>query len=228
MKNTINLNGIVIKHEKLVQLSLSTPNNVYIAEASSPYADYYGHSPRTATPNSIFLFTKKFHFLEQLMCYTPGIEKCLHERINLASAIVETGDKQFPAIRVKNFPDYSQLVKLQKCLSEKNVNLVEKLHLGEEVKTIVSKVFVLKELEPDYFIDQVEEHKGYFIVDRHFDSEEFDRAITQIRYNGNCKLFDAEQGVLFSNGKLIHIVRIFSEALDLEMLKCLRKEFVKL
>ncbi|WP_297098682.1 hypothetical protein [uncultured Draconibacterium sp.] len=228
MENSIHLNGIVIKHEKLVQIALSTPNNVYIAEASSPYADYYGHSPRTATPNSIFLFTKKFYFLEQLMCYSSSIEKCLFERINLASAIVESGDKQFPAIRIKDFPDYSQLVKLQKCLGEKNVLLVEKLHLEEEVKTIVSKVFVLEELEPDFFIDQVEDHKGYFIVDRHFDSEEFDRAITQIRFNGVCKLFDAEQGVLFSNGKLIHIVRIFSEALDLNMLKCLRKEFVKL
>nr|WP_321356861.1 hypothetical protein [uncultured Draconibacterium sp.] len=228
MENSIHLNGIVIKHEKLVQISLSTPNNVYIAEASSPYADYYGHSPRMATPNSIFLFTKKFYFLEQLMCYSSSIEKCLFERINIASAIVESDDKQFPAIRIKDFPDYSQLVKLQKCLGEKNVHLVEKLHLEEEVKTIVSKVFVLKELEPDFYIDEVEEHKGYFIVDRHLDSEEFERAITQIRYNGVCKLFDAEQGVLFSNGKLIHIVRIFSEALDLDMLKCLRKEFVKL
>ena len=228
MENSIHLNGIVIKHEKLVQISLSTPNNVYIAEASSPYADYYGHSPRMATPNSIFLFTKKFYFLEQLMCYSSSIEKCLFERINIASAIVESGDKQFPAIRIKDFPDYSQLVKLQKCLGEKNVHLVEKLHLEEEVKTIVSKVFVLKELEPDFYIDEIEAHKGYFIVDRHFDSEEFERAITQIRYNGVCKLFDAEQGVLFSNGKLIHIVRIFSEALDLDMLKCLRKEFVKL
>ncbi|WP_319502648.1 hypothetical protein [uncultured Draconibacterium sp.] len=228
MENTIHLNGIIIKHEKLAQISLRTPDNVYIAEASSPYADYYGHAPRSATPNSIFLFTKKFYFLEQLMCYSPSIEKCLFERINLASAIVESGDKQFPAIRVKDFPDYSQLVKLQKCLSEKKINLVEKLHLEEEVKTIVSKVFILKELESDFFIDQVEEHKGYFIVDRHFDSEEFQQAITQIRYNGVCKLFDAEQGVLFSNGKLIHIVRIFSEALDLDMLKCLRKEFVKL
>ncbi|HYQ57216.1 MAG TPA: hypothetical protein VEP89_07690 [Draconibacterium sp.] len=77
-------------------------------------------------------------------------------------------------------------------------------------------------------MDLIEEHKGYFVVDRHFNSEEFKETGTQIGYNGVCKLFDAEQGVIFSDGQLIHIVRIFSEAIDLELLKCLSKEFSRL
>lgn len=228
MENTIHLNGIIIKHEKLVQISLRTPNNVYIAEASSPYADYYGHTPRTATPNSIFLFTKRFHFLEELICYSSSVEKCLFERINIASAIVESGGKQYPAIRIKNFPDYSQLEKLEICLREKKIKFIEKIHLDERVKTIVCKPFVLEEIEANFYYDLIEEHKGYFVVDRHFDPEEFEASITQMRYNGICKLFDAEQGVVYNNGKLTHLIRIFSESLDLEMLKCLSKEFSKL
>jgi len=228
MEKNIYLNGIIFKSEKLAQISLSTPSNVYIAEAISPYADYYGHFPRTATPNSIFLFTKKFYFLEQLICYSLAIETCLFERINIASAIIESGGKQYPAIRIKNFPDYKQLIKVQKCLTEKNVRLVEKIHLEEEVKTTVSKPFVLKELEPDFYFDQIEEHKGYFVVDRYFNPEEFENAVKQIKYNDICHLFDAVQGVVYRDGKLTHIVRIFSESLDLNMLKCLSKEFSKL
>ena len=64
----------------------------------------------------------------------------------------------------------------------------------------MSKVPVLQELEPDFFIDQVEEHIGYFIIDRHYHLEEFQHVITQIRYNGVCKLFHAELGVLFNRG----------------------------
>ncbi|MDX8339469.1 hypothetical protein SLH46_09770 [Draconibacterium sp. IB214405] len=228
MKNTIQVNGIIYKYEKLVQIPLNTPYNVYIAEASTPYADYYGQVPRMAKPNSIFLFTKNFYFLEELICYSSTIEKCLLEHINIASAVVESGGKQYPAIRIKDFPDYSQLVKLQDCLTKNNVEFTDKLSFDGEVKTKVSKPFILEELEPDFYMDQVEEHKGYIVINRHFNAEEFESAIKQIRYNGVCKLFDAEQGELYYDGKLVHIVRIFSEALDLAMLKCLQKEFSKL
>ncbi|QIA08131.1 hypothetical protein [Draconibacterium halophilum] len=227
MENNINLTGIIYKYEKLVQIPLNTPFNVYIAEASTPYADYYGHVPRMAKPNSIFLFTKHFYFLEELMCYSASLEKCLLEHINIASAIIESEGKQYAAIRIKDFPDYSQLVKLQECLSKKNVKFADKLHFDKEVKTIVSKPFVLRELEPDFYMDQKEEHKGYFVLDRHFTQEEFDSAIEQMRYNGVCKLFDAEQGAIFNEGKLTYIVRIFSETLNLDMLKCLNREFSK-
>ncbi|WP_321373918.1 hypothetical protein [uncultured Draconibacterium sp.] len=228
MKQKIHLSGIIIKHEKLEQIKLNIPDNIYIAEASTPYANYYGQLPRTAKPNSIFLFTKKFHFLEELICFSSSVEKCLFERINIACAIVESGGKQYPAIRIKNFPDYSQLAKLEICLQEKNIKFVEKIHLDERVKTIVSKPFVLEEIEPNFYLDLIEEHKGYFVVERHFDPEEFEASIAQIRYNGICKLFDAEQGAVYSGGKLIHLIRIFSESLDLDMLKCLSKEFSKL
>ena len=92
----------------------------------------------------------------------------------------------------------------------------------------MTKVPVLQELEPDFFIDQVEEHKGYFIVYQHADLKEFQHVITQIRYNGVCKFFHVEQGVLFSRGNPIHIVRIFSEVMNRDRQKCLRKEFIKL
>lgn len=228
MENILHLNGIIIKYEKLNQIPLKTPENVYVAEASTPYADYYGQVPQVAKPNSIFLFTKKFYFLEQLICYSSSVEKCLFERINIASALVESAGKQYPAIRIKNFPDYSQLEKLQKCLNEKNVEFLAKLHLEDKVKTIVSKPFVLKELEQNFYLDQVEDHKGYFVVDKHFSPEEFEQSIKQIRNNGVCKLFDAEQGAIYDNGKITHIIRIFSESLNLEMLKCLEKRFLKL
>ncbi|WP_319228225.1 hypothetical protein [Draconibacterium orientale] len=228
MKQKIYFSGLIIKHEKLEQIKLNIPDNIYIAEASTPYANYYGQLPRTAKPNSIFLFTKKFHFLEELICYSSSLEKCLFERINIASALVESGGKQYPAIRIKNFPDYSQLVKLEKCLQEKNIVFIEKIHLDERVKTIVSKPFFLEELEPNFYLDLIEEHKGYFVAERHLSPEEFEATITQIRYNGICKLFDAEQGVVYNDGKLTHLIRIFSESLNLEMLKCLSKEFSKL
>ena len=48
----------------------------------------------------------------------------------------------------------------------------------------MSKVPVLQELDPDFFIDQVYRPTS--------DSEEFQDAITQIRYNRVCKLFYAE------------------------------------
>ncbi|WP_297092574.1 hypothetical protein [uncultured Draconibacterium sp.] len=228
MKKTTHLSGIIIKHEKLIQITLNTPENIYIAEATNPYANYYGRTPRKATPNSIFLFTKRFHFLEEIMNMAVGIEKCLLERINIASALIESGGKQFAAIRIKNFPDYSQLIKLQKCLTAQGIIFLDKVTLEEEVKAIINKHFVLTELEEQFYIDQLEDHKGYFITDQPLSSSAFEKKIKQIRNNGNCRLFDAVQGKTIIDGKIHELIRIFSEKIDIELLKCLRTEFYRL
>ncbi|HYQ57217.1 MAG TPA: hypothetical protein VEP89_07695 [Draconibacterium sp.] len=38
MKQKLYLSGIIIKYEKLVQISLHASDNIYIAEATNPYA----------------------------------------------------------------------------------------------------------------------------------------------------------------------------------------------
>ncbi len=220
--------GLIVKHEKLIPIDLSNMENICIAEANNPYSDYYGRLPQRAKPNSLFIFTKHFYYLEEIISYAQKVEKCLFEQINIASAILEMKGKQFPAIRLKNFPDYKQLTSVQTCLSSQGIEFTGKQHLEGDVKAKISKLFILEEPESGFYMDFGEDHKGYFTHSGRLAGNDFERIMHQIKNNGNCKLFDAVQGEILKEGKILEIIRIYSEELDLNQLKCIKKEFEKL
>ncbi|MEN8118121.1 MAG: hypothetical protein ABFS16_14145 [Bacteroidota bacterium] len=228
MEKLINVTGSIAKTEKLVPVKANILENTCVAEATSPYAHYYGQVPQKPKPNSLFLFTTKFYFLEEIMGFAQAVEKCLLEKINIASAVLELKGKQYPAIRIKNFPDYSQLPSLQSCLTSQGVEFTPKLNLQGELKSRISKLFVLKELAPGFYSDATEENKGYFTIDKKLSTADFESILMRIRNNSVCKLFDAEHGEILNNGEVIEIVRVFAESLELPLIKCVKEQFEKM
>ncbi len=227
MKNQVHLSGLIIKHEELIPLHLKNLQ-ISISEANNPYANYYGSVPRKAVPNSLFLFTNRFYYLEEIISYAKQIEKCLFEKINIASAVIQWNGKQFNAIRIKNFPEYEQLSTLQSCLADQGVEFVQKLPVEGLVLAKISKLFKLNEPEDSFYIDLLEENKGYFTHEKRVSDAEFSRIMTQVKHNGNCHIFDAVRGEIIVDGQIHEIVRIFAEGLNLQLLKCIKKEFDKL
>jgi len=228
MNKEVHFSGLIIKHENLVPILLKNLDNVCICEASNPYANYYGQLPNSANPNSIFLFTKQFYYLEEIISYSKKVEKCLLEKINIASSVIEQGDREYNAIRIKNFPDYEQLEHLYSCLAGQGIQFLKKLPIEGTVKSRINKLFVLDEIEEGFYLDLVEENKGYYTHPNRVSDEDFTKIMTQIKHNGNCHLFDAVRGEIIVDGQILEIVRIFSEGLKIEQLKCIKKEFDKL
>jgi hypothetical protein len=209
----------------LVPIKTSILKNTIVSEASNPYAEYYGQLPRKAEPNSIFLHIKKFYYLEEILSYTQGLEKCLRDTLNIASAYIEINNKQYPAIRIKRFTDYSQIEKLQTCLARQGVEFSDKFEFNGEVDVRINKIFHLEDFGNTLFIDLTEDHKGYITHETPLTSEEFEEKITAVKNNHVCKLFDAVRGELLINGKVVELVRVYSEALDLKLLECIKKGF---
>lgn len=228
MKNQLTLSGSISKKEILVPIEANILENTFVTEATTPYANYYGSVPQKAKPNSLFFFTKKFYYLEEILSFSQSLEKCLLDQINIASSYIQFKNKQYPAIRIKNFPDYSQLTILQQCFISHGVELTPKLIINGEVETRVNKLFCLDEIEPNIFLDLIEDHKGYFVCEKKILPKDFDEIISRVKNNTECKLFDTVQGEILKNGKVIEIIRIFSEGLDLQMLQCLKNRFQKL
>jgi hypothetical protein len=228
MKNQVILSGSISKKEILVPIEANILENTFVTEAANPYANYYGRLPQKPKPNSLFFYTKKFYFLEEILSFTQDLEKCLLEKINIASSLIELNNNQYPAIRVKNFPDYSRLVLLQQCFISHGVELATKLNIKGEVKARINKLFVLQEIETDIYLDTIEEHKGYFIPKKKILAENFEEVISMVKNNTECKLFDAVQGKVLKNGEVREIIRIFAEGLDVQLLKCLKDRFYKL
>ena len=51
--------------------------------------------------------------------------------------------------------------------------------------------------------------------------------LKQLRYNTNCKLFDAITGAMIINTRAEEIIRIYSERLTVDMLKFIKEYFWK-
>lgn len=228
MEKLIRINGSILKKEIFTELKNNVLNNTCVLEATHPYTNYYGRLPRNMPPNSLFLLTKKFFFLEEILGYSIGVENCVKSKVDFASATLDGKNKQYPAIRVKNFPDYKQLTILQQCLIEQGVAFENKCEISKETSSRISKVFQIKEIEKGIYIDKKEDNKGYVKVTKKLLPEQFKAIIARIRNNGDCKLFDAVQGEFIIDGDVFEIVRVYAEGIDQELLHCLKEQFAKL
>ena len=217
--------GSITKKESLIPINSNILEHSWVAEANLPYANYYGQVPGKAKSNSLFLFTDRFYSLEEVLRFSQGIDNCYTDKLNVASATLEFQNRQFPAIRIKNFPDYKHLHLLQNCYVQQGVLFAQKVHLITEVIAVISKCFELKKLDEGIYLDMVEENKGYLFTEKRIDRDNFEKVIVNIKNNSNCKLFDAVPGGFIINSQSKDIIRIFSEQLTLEVLRCIKYQF---
>lgn len=227
MKKIIRVPGSIYKEEVLMPLEQNVMPNTNVLEATHPYANYYGHVPQVPKPNSIFLLTRKFYYLEEVLALVSQVADCLQDEINFASAYLEYKGKQYPAIRIKHFPDYNRLGYLQNCLHEEGLEFLPKLHFEGKSVSRVQKFFEMREIEPGIYFDNQESNKGYILCDKQFSSQHFNFTIQRLRNNGNCGLLDAVHGDIILDGILVKIIRVFSEGIKASLLKCIKSEFDK-
>jgi len=227
MKALVQICGSISKQETLSQIKSNILTNTLVAEASEPYADYYGGRPNEVKPNSIFLFTRNFHFLEEVLRLNHKIENCPLEKLNVATAIIYINSRQYPAIRLKFFPDYKHLVNIQECLLKQGIELASPISIQGKYRTDIHKIFELEEDEPGIFFDHLEDNKGYFTFPQKLSSAEFYEVFESIKNSSSCRLFDAEQGSFIINGKVQDMVRVYSEGLDIQLMECIRQQFGK-
>ncbi len=228
MKTQIQVCGLITKYEVLSVIKTNILQDTCVAEASQPYADYYGGRPNEAKPNSLFLFTRKFYFLEEILSLNHHLENCPLDKLNIASAIVYINEKQHPAIRLKFFPDYRRLAELQNCILKQGIEFASPVSINGKYRTDIHKLFEMEEEEEGIFIDLLEENKGYITFPQKLSSSQFYEIFESLKNNSSCRLFDAEQGIVFINGKLTTIVRVFAEKLDVQLLECIQQNFQKI
>jgi hypothetical protein len=226
--NLIKVCGSLTKKESLVSVNYNILKNTCVAEANIPYPGYYGAIPGQASPNSLFLFTSNFFSLEEVLRFAQNINSCYMEKVNVAAASLEMADHKYFAIRVKYFPDYEHIHLLQGCCIKEGVEFAKKVRIFDFGTVRVNKCFVLEELEEGIYLDKNEEHKGYIIIPRQITKNEFLNILINIRNNTDCKLFDAAMGGMIIESQAKDIVRIYSEKINIELLKCIQERFKKL
>jgi hypothetical protein len=225
--NFIRVCGSIIKKESIIPIQDYILENTTVAEANLPYNYYYGNVPKSAKPNSLFFFTKQYYTLEEVLRFSQKIDLCALDKINVATSMLDFSNQQLPAIRIKNLPDYKQLSLLQKCFLQQGVQFAKKMKLENEALIKTNKCFILEEVEKGIFMDYTEENKGYILIDKLLNQDEFDFILQEIKNNSNYRLFDAEKGGIILNSEVHEIMRVFSEKLDITLLKSIQSQIHK-
>ena len=219
--------GAIIKEESIVPITSNIVNNTCVAEANMPYSDYFGVAPfnMPTKPNSLFLFTASYYTLEEAMRFAKLIDLCSVNKLNIAVSVLEFGNEQYPAIRIKNFPDYKMIGKLQECFMEQGVEFAKKVNFGRTAIIKTKKCFSLEKLDENIFIDHLQEKTGYIALSKLIDNKKFRKVIADVKNNSKCPMFDAARGAIILDSEITDIIRVYSGNLNLEMLKCIQNMF---
>jgi hypothetical protein len=107
----IQICGSIIKEESIVPITANIMEHTCVAEANLPYSNYYGVAPfnMPTKPNSLYLFTEHHYTLEEAHRYVQLIDLCCKQTLNVAASVLEFKDGQYPAIRIKNLPEYKMI-----------------------------------------------------------------------------------------------------------------------
>ncbi len=225
----IHVCGSIIKEESIVPVNTHIAEHTVVAEANKPYSDYYGIAPfnMPTKPNSLFLFTTQYYTLEEALRFARFIDMNCAQSLNIAVSVLNFGLEHYPAIRIKHFPDYQKIEKLQHCFMEQGVEFERKIHLKANAVIKTNKSFTLEKTGDGLYLDHLQNKTGYVKLSRLINNDEFNEAISKIRNNSNTPLFDAVRGAIILDGNVTDIVRIYSEHIGTDLLKIIQKNFEK-
>lgn len=227
--NLIQVQGSVTKDVKLKKVNYRVLENTCVAEVVEPYADYYGSFPFTSKPNSLYLFTKTFYTLDEVLKVMNDCKDFFGytKDIDVATAILDYRDHYHYTIRISEFPDYEHIEWLQTCFNYEGVDFCKKVQFSDIAKATVFKTFDLRQMAEGVFLDCRNERKGYISIPAQVDGEEFKEILINIRNNNDCELFDAAIGTIEVDANTKCMIRIFSENLNIALLNCVKTKFTK-
>ncbi len=221
--------GTIIKEESIAPITANIAKNTCIAEANMPYSDYFGVAPfnMQTKPNSLFLFTVPYYSLQEVLRFAKLIDLSCMQSLNIAVSVLDFTNEHQPAIRIKNFPDYAMIHKLQECFMEQGVEFAKKVHIGKKAIIRTNKCFSLEEVGKNIYVDHLQEKTAYIALSKLINQEYYAQVISDIRNNTGHPMFDSARGAIILDSEITDIIRIYSGHLDIEILKSIQEKFEK-
>lgn len=218
--------GTLTKKEDLV--FFETPTNILAFETAHAYPGYNGVVPQNYNPNSIFLITREAYLTEEVFIHSQNIRKNIEFSFSSAIAYVEYQNKKYPAIRVKDLKNYSIIPELINAYVEQGIHFEKKSSLKPFTTIIqVKKEFCLEPLANECYKDNFDSQMSYFEIPDHMAWEDFEKIISDIKYNNSGMNFDAALSMFYRATRVVFAVRIFKEGLTHDDLKVIKDQFYK-
>lgn len=215
----IEIHGSITKNESLSPVGFRILENTFVSEAVNPC--------RVSKPDTLFLFTKKFYPLIEILKVTCKMYDFFGytKKLDIATAILDFTDHYQYAIRVRDFPDYEHIHWIQTCYQTEGIDFLEKMNSSGTADVTVFKCFNLIKVTNGIYLDKNNEHKGYISIPHQISKDDFLVMLEDFRSNHDCELFDAAIGTIDYPILTENIIRIYTENMNLHLLECAKQNF---
>jgi hypothetical protein len=217
-----NAYSILTKEEDVKTLDHHIIPGTFVVEITHPFPGYYFSSDfitSNSKPQSILMVLKGAISIEFFYRKIAKIKKYSEFSFKADMAELQIYNQKFFTIRVMGLDAYEQIAELQRYFKDEGFLLKKQQNVAAKALIKISK-FSDYELISGVYHSVDNSHFNYFPVDKDITWKMFEHITLKIRHNFNHKKFDAALGVLFYQGKVVDVIRIYTKELnDSEILK---------
>lgn len=222
--------GWITKEEPLSCITDINLNlNICILEAVSPFFGYYADQPKTSKPMYLYWFLERHYTMEHLTRTLEYIRQNCNENIDGAAGQINILNESYPVIRMLNLGQYNQITTVQTMFEKMGVKPKKGTRKIQNQMGLIqlNKFLHLNPVEEGIYLDKDTAHRGFFIIPRYVDWEEFKKITIEVKYDTSLIFFDAARAAFMEQGKIVELVRIYRENLTIEKLKAIRDRYLK-
>lgn len=224
--NYIEVYGSIIKEEHLVSLESNIIPGTMVLETLHPFRGYYSKDPTESVPQTIFLATEENYSAEEIYRASQNIKNYYKKDFDAVKAVVEIYNKKYTTIRIYDIKDYSEIVEIQKNFKSEGIKMNSRIGKVDDICLItLKKVFLIEDFGEGVYLNRGKSKMGYFTIEKQLTFAMFQSIAKNVKNNWKGPSFDAALATFFRRNGFEEIVRIFSNQIDLEVIRDLKKAF---
>lgn len=204
--------------------------NICILEAVSPFFGYYADEPRTGKPLYLYWVLDKHYSFEHLERTFEFIRRNCNHHLECAAGQVTIVNETYPVVRMLNLGLYNQITTVQQMFEKMDIHLKKSTRKIQNQMGLIklNKFLHLEKADKGLYLDQDNEHRGFFEIPRDVNWMDFKNITTQVKYDTTLIFFDAARAAFREKGKIVELVRIYRENLTQEKLMAIRERYLRL
>ena len=218
--------------EKLEEFTTLTQNIIpgsLVFESLSPFLGYYNENPNDYNPLYVYLVVNRTYAVFDVVRAFDKVREELDFDFDAAKAFVKFNDRFYNAIRIRHLQGYDRIRDIQEGFVKHGIGM---LMISDNQKKVTAhvdlkKVFCLTKMTDEIFLDACENNHAYFEIPRQISFDEFVDLTRKVRNNWMESKFDAALGYYLTEQRIIEIIRIYSDKLDMKYLEGIRKLYLQ-
>lgn len=217
------------KMDTVVVLEKNILTGSLVFESLNPFPGYYHELPSDPRSMYIYMVLEKPYTLDEILRVTQVIEKQYDWNFDVGKAYLKIGTEELFAIRIRHISSVDYLEKIQKAFSDHGISFFKRKKISgkHETKVKIIKFIELEELKKGIYLSVLDNSIAYVEIPKFLNPEIFSKVSMDVKYNWDGREFDVASAAFYEKGKLLELVRIYSDKIDVDYLEAIRKLYEK-